>query len=117
MYRRRLAFVTGLMLGDYLLWGWSSGGDHGALALASGLTLPPLAVAWLWMCACAIGRLLARAGERHEGRRADAGRAVAGGRARVRRARARAGAATGVALEERPGAEARSGRSPRKLAA
>ena len=45
MSHRPLVFVSGLTLGDYLLWNWSLNHNHDALALVSGLTLPPLAVA------------------------------------------------------------------------
>ena len=43
MSRRPLVFVSGLTVGDYLLWNWSLNGNHDVLALVSGLTLPPLA--------------------------------------------------------------------------
>ena len=41
----------GSPLGDYLLWNWSLNGNHDVLALVSGLTLPPLALACLWLLA------------------------------------------------------------------
>ena len=46
MSYRPLVLVSGLTLGDYLLWSWSLNHNHDVLALVSGLTLPPLAVAW-----------------------------------------------------------------------
>ena len=49
MARRPLVFVLVLTVGDYLVWNWSLNGNHDVLALASGLTLPPLALASLWM--------------------------------------------------------------------
>ena len=49
MSRRTLVFVLGLTVGDYLLWSWSLNGNHDVIALASGLTLPPLALA---SCGC-----------------------------------------------------------------
>jgi hypothetical protein len=56
--RRPLVFVLGLTVGDYLVWNWSLNGNHDVLALASGLTLPPLALATLWLLAIAGARLL-----------------------------------------------------------
>jgi predicted lipid-binding transport protein (Tim44 family) len=55
---RPLAFVSGLTLGDYLLWNWSLNANHDVLALVSGLTLPPLALACAWMVALTLIRLL-----------------------------------------------------------
>jgi hypothetical protein len=55
-----LAIVSGLTIGDYLLWNWSLNGSHDVLALASGLTLPPLAAAFIWLIALTGARLLAR---------------------------------------------------------
>jgi len=57
---RPLALVSGLTLGDYLLWNWSLNHNHDVLALVSGLTLPPLAVACLWLFALNLARLIAR---------------------------------------------------------
>jgi hypothetical protein len=57
---RPLVLVFGLTVGDYLLWNWSLGANHDVLALVSGLTLPPLAVACLWLLALSLARLLAR---------------------------------------------------------
>jgi hypothetical protein len=57
---RPLVSVSGLMFGDYLLWNWSLNGNHDVIALVSGLTLPPLAVAFLWLLALSLARLLAR---------------------------------------------------------
>jgi len=56
-----LALVSGLVFGDYMLWNWSLGGNHTVVALVSGLTLPPLAVAFLWLLALNLARLLASA--------------------------------------------------------
>jgi hypothetical protein len=58
---RPLATVTGLAIGDYLLWNWSLNANHDVLALVSGLTLPPLAIALLWLLALSAARLLGRA--------------------------------------------------------
>jgi hypothetical protein len=46
--------------GDYLLWNWSLQGSHDLLALVAGLTLPPLAIALIWLLALNAARLLAR---------------------------------------------------------
>jgi hypothetical protein len=56
--------VSGLTVGDYLLWSWSLGGNHDVLALVSGLTLPPLAVACLWLLVISLARLIARTARR-----------------------------------------------------
>jgi hypothetical protein len=61
---RPLVFVSGLTFADYLLWNWSLNSNHAVLALVSGLTLPPLAVACLWLLALALGRLIAYATSR-----------------------------------------------------
>jgi hypothetical protein len=59
---RPLVFVSGLTVGDYLLWNWSLNSNHDVLALVSGLTLPPLGVALLWLLALSLMRVLARFG-------------------------------------------------------
>jgi hypothetical protein len=56
--RRPLVFVLGLTVGDYLVWNWSLNGNHEVLALASGLTLPPLALALVWLLAISVTRLV-----------------------------------------------------------
>jgi hypothetical protein len=58
--RRPLVFVLGLTVGDYLVWNWSLNGNHDVLALVSGLTLPPLALASIWLLAITATRLLGR---------------------------------------------------------
>ena len=60
MSLRPLALVSGLTLGDYLLWNWSLNSNHDVLALISGLSLPPLAVACVWLIALNAARLIAR---------------------------------------------------------
>jgi hypothetical protein len=57
---RPLVLVSGLTFGDYFLWNWSLNGNHDVIALVSGLTLPPLALAFLWLLALSFARLLAR---------------------------------------------------------
>jgi hypothetical protein len=56
---RPLALVSVFAVGDYLLWNWSLNGNHDVLALVSGLTLPPLAIACIWLFALSAMRLLA----------------------------------------------------------
>jgi hypothetical protein len=65
-----LAIVSGLTIGDYLLWNWSLNGSHDVLALVSGLTLPPLTAAFVWLIALAGARVLARTTRRPGGRKA-----------------------------------------------
>jgi hypothetical protein len=55
---RPLAFVSGLTLGDYLLWNWSLNANHDVFALVSGLTLPPLFLACVWLLAVSLIRLV-----------------------------------------------------------
>jgi hypothetical protein len=85
---RPLVFVSGLTFGDYLLWNWSLNSNHAVLELVSGLTLPPLAVVWLWLVVLTVARLIAhgtgRSLDRAEIRR-DRRRGV---RARTRSTRA-----------------------------
>ena len=76
---RPLAIVSGLTIGDYVLWNWSLNGNHDVLALVSGLTLPPLAIAFLWLLVLTVARLIS---DRGRGAR-SARRTAAGGR-RVR---------------------------------
>ena len=115
MSHRPLVFVTGLTVGDYLLWNWSLGGNHEVIALVSGLTLPPLVLATLWLLAMAVGRLLARSASRV----GPAGGAARGARgARASRAGRRRSADGGIALEQPESAAARaSAESRRKIAA
>jgi hypothetical protein len=58
--QRPLVLVSGLTVGDYLLWNWSLNTNHAAIALISGLTLPPLALATLWLATLFVARLVAR---------------------------------------------------------
>jgi hypothetical protein len=61
---RPLALVSMLAVGDYLLWNWSLNGNHDVLALVSGLTLPPLAIACVWLLALSLARLIAHSTNR-----------------------------------------------------
>jgi hypothetical protein len=51
-------FLSALTLGDYLLWNWSLNANHDVLALISGLSLPPLAIASVWLLALGVIRLI-----------------------------------------------------------
>jgi hypothetical protein len=66
--RRSLTVLLGLTLGDYLLWNWSLhgslNGERDVLALVSGLTLPPLILACMWMLTMSVARLIARSTSR-----------------------------------------------------
>jgi hypothetical protein len=131
--RRPLVSVSAITLGDYLLWNWSLKGDHGVLALIAGLTLPPLALACLWLLTLSLVRLIADAvrnprapltRERMARARRSA-RARAAARARAQAARAmRSSAARSTALPTAaaPGAPApaaarKRGEPSRKIAA
>jgi hypothetical protein len=94
--------VLGLAIGDYLLWNWSLNGSHDVLALVSGLTLPPLAVACIWLLVLSVADLVAatilrpsagagRANRRkhsQQGRPAGTGAALDGAEAQAAQARA-----------------------------
>ncbi len=103
VFRRPLVFVSGLTLGDYLLWNWSLNGNHDVIALIAGLTLPPLAVVLLWMLVLACARLL-----RHAARWPAK---------RARNAAAQRQGAPLNATAEPAGASAASSAQSRKLAA
>jgi hypothetical protein len=57
---RALPLLLSLAVGDYLLWHWSVAGSHDVLALASGLTLLPLAAVSLGLAGLTVLRVLAR---------------------------------------------------------
>ena len=101
MFHRPLAIVSGLTIGDYLLWNWSLNGHHDVLALISGLTLPPLAIAMLWLLALTLARLLASTTRRTRARPAERASAALGRRRGVRR-RALDGSPAAGALERSP---------------
>jgi hypothetical protein len=66
MSHRRLAVVSGLTLGDYVLWNWSLNGNHDVLALLSGLTLPPLVLACVVLLALSIARAISNSAHRSQ---------------------------------------------------
>jgi hypothetical protein len=94
---RPLVFVSGLTVGDYLLWNWSLNGSHDVVALVSGLL------------ALSVGRRLARYTRR------PAGRAVR--RRAAATAATAAQASTAAALEETAASTPSAGRTSGKLAA
>ena len=113
MSHRPLATVTGLTIGDYLLWNWSLNTNHDVLALVSGLTLPPLTIACVWLLALTAARLIARRSRsRAHARRAPARRAP------VKRVRATATASAEQAQSQaRVSTSTQTGRRSRKIAA
>ena len=122
MLRRPLAVLLGLTIGDYLLWTWSlSGplsGERDVLALVSGLTLPPLAIACLWLLALGVARTIARSTGRPRVR-TSAERATANAERRGQEHRSEP--APGLMHEDGPApttaSAAPSSRSSEKLAA
>jgi hypothetical protein len=109
---RPLVFLSGLTFGDYLLWSWSLNGNHDVLALVAGLTLPPLAVACVWLLVLSVARVIASTARRPRGsvrRRASRRRA-----SRRRGPQPSTAAAVGP---EAPAAAASTDRRSRKLAA
>jgi cytoskeletal protein RodZ len=71
-----------LTVGDYLLWNWSLQGGHDVTALVSGLTLPPLVIALIWLGALNLARLLAWTARRQQ--RTTATRSAVGSAPRAR---------------------------------
>jgi hypothetical protein len=61
---RPLALVSGLTIGDYLLWNWSLSNVHSVLALIAGLSLLPLGAACVWLLIVSLARVLARSARR-----------------------------------------------------
>ena len=91
MSRRPSVFVLALTVGDYLLWNWSLSANHDALALVSGLTLPPLVLVSLWIVAAGAMRLVAALAAGRRAARAQ--RAASAGRPRRARVSAEQDAA------------------------
>jgi hypothetical protein len=121
---RPLAIVSGLTIGDYLLWNWSLNGNHDVLALVSGLTLPPLTIALLWLIALTVARLLTGSGRGSKSARRTAGaRLPRFGSVRVARRRPSARTRRGAVAQSVSRSESTSSPSPspsrpsRKIAA
>jgi hypothetical protein len=121
---RPLAIVSGLTIGDYLLWNWSLNGNHDVLALVSGLTLPPLVIAFLWLVALTVARLLTGGGRSARSvRRATGARRARLGSARLAMRRPRVRSRRGAVTQSVSRSESTSSPSPgpsrpsRKIAA
>jgi hypothetical protein len=125
---RPLATVCGLTIGDYLLWNWSLNANHDVLALVSGLTLPPLAIAFVWLLVLTLARLIADTSRDARGARTrKTARARKASRATTRVPAAPRGAARRARTTPNPAAGASSAapappasspaRSSRKIAA
>jgi hypothetical protein len=117
---RPLAIVSGFTIGDYLLWNWSLNANRDVLALVSGLTLPPLVIACMWLLALTAARLIARSSRQSRRTRSRARGAAVTRRARWRGHRPARLPLAGAAIDEAPGlasATTTSQRSSRKIAA
>jgi hypothetical protein len=117
---RPLAIVSALTIGDYVLWNWSLNGSHDVLALVSGLSLPPLAAALVWLIALTAARLLGRATGRAAARvparrrTVRQSRSIARSRRELRRKTASVQASTASPVQS---SRSRQSSSSRKLAA
>jgi hypothetical protein len=114
--RRPLVPVLGLAIGDYALWNWSLNGNHDVLALISGLTLPPLAVACVWLLALSVAELIA-ANLRRPSLRSLRSRRERGARTGRRGGRSQPAAPGVSAVEDSHAATAQARADARKLAA
>jgi hypothetical protein len=117
---RPLATVSGLTIGDYLLWNWSLNANHDVLALVSGLTLPPLAIAFVWLLALTVARVIARTSRDGRRGRPGARAAAATPRARWRRRRLASRPLGAPAIDQAPAVSSTSTssqRPSRKIAA
>ncbi len=65
MRLRPLAIVLALVVVDYALWDWSLAGSRAVTAVISGLTLPPLLAALVWLVALNLLRAVGRATRRN----------------------------------------------------
>jgi len=109
---RPVVLVSGLAVGDYLLWNWSLNANHEVIALVSGLTLPPLALVAASLLVLTVMRLLAR------GARAPTARRGAGHASARRRGPARAAAGASAQARQEASARPASADSPsRRIAA
>ncbi len=113
MSRRPLVPVLGLAIGDYVLWNWSLNGNHDVLALIAGLTLPPLAVACVWLLALSAADLIAATVRRQPAR--SRARGTARRRGAAEGSRTAVGASDGSQAASAAAAKARA--DSRKLAA
>ncbi len=114
MSHRALLTVFALTLADFVLWHWSLGANRDVLALVSGLTLPPLFAALLWLLAVNIARLLALTARRPAARlRTQTARAMR----RQPTAHAHADAAQSAPTSARRQPVTGADESPRKIAA
>jgi hypothetical protein len=113
---RALLTVFALTLLDLALWHWSLDANRGALALVSGLTLPPLFCALLWLGAVNLARLLAR-GARKPAARLKTQTARAAHRRPRTRKRAIAVAPSAAATTRRSGKRRREKSTREKIAA
>ena len=114
MPHRALLTILALTLADLALWHWSLGANRDVLALVSGLTLPPLFGALLWLLALNLARLLARGARRPAARlRMQTVRAVRRGG----RGAARAAGLPAASAHVQQGASRVVDKSSRKIAA
>jgi integral membrane sensor domain MASE1 len=60
------AVVVLLVFGDWVVWNWAIGADHGTIALISGMAMAPLVVALAWYGARALSAMLGAALRRAE---------------------------------------------------
>jgi hypothetical protein len=116
---RSLAVIGVLALGDYMLWNWSLGANHDAVALVAGMTLIPLLIALTWLVVVAIARLLAHAAQlpkagagAHVGGDEALRGARAGGRSRGSRVGGGAASTTGARAVAATGAQTTSAAEP-----
>jgi len=107
--------VLALTIADVLLWHWSLAGNRDVLAIVSGLTLPPLCAALLWLTAVNLARLLALGARRPAARLRAQTTRVMRRRAGMRQHVTALSAAP--ARSRRGGTPAAGSDKPRKLAA
>jgi hypothetical protein len=74
MLYRPLILAFALVAGDYAMWTWSVGDGHDVVASISGFAMAPLSIAFVWLLARSVLRVLGRAA-RAPGRTGAAGAA------------------------------------------
>jgi hypothetical protein len=84
MLYRPLILAFALVAGDYAMWTWSVGDGHDVVALISGFAMAPLSIAFVWLLARSVLRVLGRAA-RAPGRPGAAGTQARGPKLRRRR--------------------------------